>query len=83
MQKKVFTYTNTYIAFVELIMCIFTFSVERLYALLLTYGYQTFDPIFVKPDGIIIIREEKQTPQVLSSLFHEHRYFSRFVSFQY
>ncbi|KAF5273798.1 hypothetical protein FQA39_LY00913 [Lamprigera yunnana] len=47
-------------------------SVERLYYQLFKYGHPTLDPIVVKSDGIITIREEKQTPQVLCSLFHAH-----------
>lgn len=47
-------------------------SVERLYYQLFKYGHPTLDPIVVKPDGMITIRDEKQTPQVLCSLFHAH-----------
>lgn len=52
-------------------------SVERLYYQLFKYGHPTLDPLVVKQDGIITIREDKQnSPQVLCTLFHGHRYLS-------
>ncbi|KAK4875598.1 hypothetical protein RN001_012020 [Aquatica leii] len=47
-------------------------SVERFYYQLSKYRHPTLDPIVIKSDGIITIRDEKQTAQVLCSLFHAH-----------
>jgi hypothetical protein len=48
-------------------------SVERLYYQLLKFGHPTLDPLMVKSDGIITIKDEKQTmPQILCSIFHDH-----------
>lgn len=50
------------------------FSVERLYHQLFKYGHPTLDPLIVKQDGIITVRDDKQnSPQFLCSLFHGHR----------
>ncbi|XP_022901319.1 gametogenetin-binding protein 2-like [Onthophagus taurus] len=48
-------------------------SVERLYYQLFKYGHPTLDPLVVKKDGIITVREDKQnSPQFLCNLFHGH-----------
>ncbi|XP_060528103.1 gametogenetin-binding protein 2-like isoform X2 [Cylas formicarius] len=47
-------------------------SVERLYIQLLNFGHPTLDPVIVKSDGTITIREEKQAYPVLASIFHDH-----------
>ncbi|KAJ8967503.1 hypothetical protein NQ314_002818 [Rhamnusium bicolor] len=47
-------------------------SVERLYFQLFKFGHPTLDPLIVKPDGTITIKEDKQAYQVLGSIFHDH-----------
>ncbi|KAJ8912903.1 hypothetical protein NQ315_017233 [Exocentrus adspersus] len=47
-------------------------SVERLYFQLYKFGHPTLDPLIVKPDGRITIKEDKQAYQVLGSIFHDH-----------
>ncbi|KAJ8967311.1 hypothetical protein NQ317_013780 [Molorchus minor] len=47
-------------------------SVERLYFQLFKFGHPTLDPLMVKPDGTITIKEDKQAYQVLGSIFHDH-----------
>ncbi|XP_018568036.1 gametogenetin-binding protein 2-like isoform X3 [Anoplophora glabripennis] len=47
-------------------------SVERLYFQLFKFGHPTLDPLIVKPDGRITIKEDKQAYQVLGSIFHDH-----------
>lgn len=56
---------------------------ERLYYQLFKYGHPTLDPLIVKSDGIITIREDKQnSPQVLATLFHGHRYLINTINIQ-
>uniref|UniRef100_A0A6P7GCG2 Gametogenetin-binding protein 2-like n=1 Tax=Diabrotica virgifera virgifera TaxID=50390 RepID=A0A6P7GCG2_DIAVI len=47
-------------------------SVDRLYFQLFNYGHPTLDPLIVKPDGTITIREDKQAYPILGSIFHDH-----------
>ncbi|KAJ3642523.1 hypothetical protein Zmor_025292 [Zophobas morio] len=48
-------------------------SVERLYYQLFKLGHSTLDPLMVKSDGMITIRDGKQMmPQILCSIFHDH-----------
>ncbi|KAI4460999.1 gametogenetin-binding protein 2 [Holotrichia oblita] len=48
-------------------------SVERLYYQLFKYGHPTLDPLVIKKDGIITVREDKQnSSQFLCNLFHGH-----------
>ncbi|CAG9860789.1 unnamed protein product [Phyllotreta striolata] len=47
-------------------------SVDRLYYQLFKFGHPTLDPLIVKPDGIITIREDKQAYPILGSIFHDH-----------
>ncbi|CAH1104268.1 unnamed protein product [Psylliodes chrysocephalus] len=47
-------------------------SVDRLYYQLFKFGHPTLDPLIVKPDGTITIREDKQAYPILGSIFHDH-----------
>ncbi|CAH0554591.1 unnamed protein product [Brassicogethes aeneus] len=47
-------------------------SVERLYIELLKYGHPTLDPLLVKSDGTITIKEDKQDYPILGAIFHDH-----------
>lgn len=47
-------------------------SVERLYYQLVKYGHPTLDPIVVKSDGIITLKKEKQSYNILANIFHDH-----------
>lgn len=47
---------------------------ERLYYQLVKYGHPTLDPIVVKSDGIISLKKEKQSYNILANIFHDHAY---------
>jgi hypothetical protein len=50
-------------------------SVERLFYQLMKSGYPTLDPLFISPEGILSVRKEQlESPQVLCTLLHGHRY---------
>ncbi|VEN60760.1 unnamed protein product, partial [Callosobruchus maculatus] len=47
-------------------------SVDRLYYQLFKFGHPTLDPLVIRSDGIITIKEEKQAYQIVGSIFHDH-----------
>jgi len=50
-------------------------SVERLFYQLMKSGHPALDPLFVSPEGVLSIRDEQlESPQVLCTLLHGHRY---------
>ncbi|CAH1154074.1 unnamed protein product [Phaedon cochleariae] len=47
-------------------------SVDRLYYQLFKFGHPTLDPLIVKSDGTITIKDDKQAYPILGSIFHDH-----------
>ncbi|XP_074031252.1 gametogenetin-binding protein 2-like isoform X2 [Leptinotarsa decemlineata] len=47
-------------------------SVDRLYYQLFQFGHPTLDPLVVRPDGTISIKEDRLSYPVLGSIFHDH-----------
>ncbi|KAG5884357.1 hypothetical protein JTB14_030796 [Gonioctena quinquepunctata] len=47
-------------------------SVDRLYYQLFKFGHPTLDPLIVKSDGTISIKEDRLAYPVLGSIFHDH-----------
>lgn len=55
-----------------MVFYVICFSVDRLYYQLFKFGHSTLDPLVVKSDGTISIREEKQTHQIIGAIFNDH-----------